>query len=87
MLLHLCDEVPAHGEEEDTVVEGKGGGGASRDGNPHAHDVTQVKMLRHERVDCTKQDAFSLGLLPHRTKCREQHSQTNLSMKRAMVMT
>ena len=51
VLLHLGDEVPAHGEEEEAVVEGERGGGPARDGDADAHHVAEVEVLRHERVD------------------------------------
>ena len=51
VLLHLRDQVPRHGEEEEAEVEGETGGGASRDGDADAHDVAQVEVLRHEGVE------------------------------------
>lgn len=51
-VLELGDEVPGHREQKQRVAEGQGSGGAPRDGDAHAHDVSEVGVLRHEGVVC-----------------------------------
>ncbi len=51
VLLHLGDEVPGHGEEQEAVAEGECGGRAAGDGDAHAHHVAQVEVLGQVRVD------------------------------------
>ena len=43
-------KVARHGQQEETVAEGEGGRRSASDGDADAHDVAQVRVLRHERV-------------------------------------
>ena len=49
-LLQLGQEVPGHGQQQQTVAEGERGGRSSGDGDAHAHDVAQIRVFGHERV-------------------------------------
>nr|CAD7199333.1 unnamed protein product [Timema douglasi] len=60
-LLQLGQQVPRHGQQEEAVAEREGGRGASGDGDTHAHDVAQVRVLGHERVS---RDAVPLPQQP-----------------------
>ena len=48
--LEFGQEVARHGQQEEGVVEGEGGSRSASDGDAHAHNVSQVRVLRHERV-------------------------------------
>lgn len=54
-MLNSCEklftqQIPRHGQQQQTVAERQRSSGAPGDGDPDAHDVPQVQVLRHERV-------------------------------------
>lgn len=49
-LFEACDEVSGHGEQQQAVAEAEGGRRPAGDGDAHSHDVTQVRVFRHEGV-------------------------------------
>ena len=53
-LLHLGDQVPAHGQQQEAVAERQGGRRTASEGDTHTHHVTKVKVLSHKRVDLKK---------------------------------
>ena len=74
-LLELGEEVPGHGEEEDGVVEGEGGGATPGDGDAHAHDVAQIRVLGHERVVCGGKGEGKFQFPPYSFYLRRHRSQ------------
>ncbi|KAJ8868063.1 hypothetical protein PR048_031872 [Dryococelus australis] len=59
------------GEQQQAVAEGERGGRASRDRYAHAHDVPQVRVLRHEGVEPADLLCTRCTLVHHRYGARE----------------
>ena len=49
-LFHFGQEIPRHGQQQETVAEREGSSRSSRNGDSDAHDVAQIRVFGQERV-------------------------------------